>query len=97
LTKNAKRQLGALLAKDAFHSIRKRLDPDVYGGAPMLGFNQLVFKAHASAREKAVASAIRVTATTVKNNINQVIAREIAAANLKLEAFKNSSCSDAKE
>ena len=88
LTQNTKRQLGALLAKDAFHAIRKRVDPDVYGGAPMLGFNRLVFKAHASARERAVASAIRVTAATVKNQINQIIAREIAAANIKLAAYE---------
>jgi glycerol-3-phosphate acyltransferase PlsX len=55
------------------------MDPEVYGGAPMLGFNGLVFKAHASARERAVASAIRITANAVKNQINQIIAREIAA------------------
>jgi len=97
LTQNAKRQLGALLAKDAFHAIRKRMDPEVHGGAPMLGFNHLVFKAHASAREKAVASAIRVTASTVKNRLNDAIAREIAAANVKLEAFKNGSGNEAKE
>ena len=90
LTQNTKRQLGALLAKDAFHSIRKRMDPEVHGGAPMLGFNSLVFKAHASARERAVASAIRVTAATVKNQINQIIAREIAAANIKLAAYEAS-------
>lgn len=88
LTQNTKRQLGALLAKDAFYSIRKRMDPEVHGGAPMLGFTSLVFKAHASARERAVASAIRVTAATVKNQINQIIAREIAAANLKLAAYE---------
>jgi glycerol-3-phosphate acyltransferase PlsX len=88
LTQNTKRQIGALLAKDAFHSIRKRMDPEVHGGAPMLGFNSLVFKAHASARDRAVASAIRVTAATVKNQINQIIAREIAAANIKLAAYE---------
>jgi phosphate acyltransferase len=84
LTKNTKRQLGALLAKDAFQAIRRRMDPEVYGGAPLLGFNGLVFKAHASARERAVTSAIRVTAQTVKNQIGQIIARDIAAANEKL-------------
>ena len=86
LTKNTKRQLGALLAKEAFQAIRRRMDPEVYGGAPLLGFNGLVFKAHASARERAIASAIRVTAQTVKNQIGQMIARDIAAANLKLSA-----------
>jgi glycerol-3-phosphate acyltransferase PlsX len=85
LTQNTKRQIGAMLAKDAFHAIRKRMDPEVYGGAPMLGFNGIVMKAHGSARDRAVASAIRVTAQTVKNQIGQAIAREIAAANVKLE------------
>ena len=78
------RKLGAYLAKGAFQAIRRRMDPEVYGGAPMLGFNSVVLKAHGSARERAVASAIRVTAETIQNQINQVIARDIAAANQKL-------------
>ncbi len=86
LMHSAQRKLGAYLAKGAFHTIRRRMDPEVYGGAPLLGFNGLVFKAHASARERAVASAIRVTANAVKTQINQTIARDIAAANKILEA-----------
>ena len=86
LMHTTQRKLGAYLAKGAFHSIRRRMDPEVYGGAPMLGFNGLVFKAHASARERAVASAIRVTAGAVKTQINQIIARDIAAANKILQA-----------
>ncbi len=86
LMQNTKRQIGAYLAKNAFQSIRRRMDPEVYGGAPLLGFNGLVFKSHASAREKAVTSAIRVTANAIKNQINQTIARDIAAANKILEA-----------
>ena len=80
----AQRQIGAFLAKGAFHAIRKRMDPEVYGGAPLLGFNGLVFKAHGSARERAVASALRVTAEAVQHHVNQIIAREIARANEKL-------------
>jgi glycerol-3-phosphate acyltransferase PlsX len=86
LMHTAQRQLGAYLAKGAFHAIRRRMDPEVYGGAPLLGFNGLVFKAHASARERAVTSAIRVTANAVKTQINQTIARDIAAANKILDA-----------
>jgi phosphate acyltransferase len=85
LMHNTQRKLGAYLAKDAFQAIRKRMDPEVYGGAPLLGFNGLVFKAHASARERAVASAVRVTANAVKTQINQTIARDIAAANKILD------------
>jgi glycerol-3-phosphate acyltransferase PlsX len=84
LMHTTKRKFGAFLAKGAFHSIRRRMDPEVYGGAPMLGFNGLVFKAHASARERAVTSAMRVTVNAVKTHINEIIARDIAAANEKL-------------
>jgi glycerol-3-phosphate acyltransferase PlsX len=86
LMRSTQRKLGAYLAKGAFQSIRRRMDPEVYGGAPMLGFNGLVFKGHASANERAVASAIRVTVNAVQNQINQTIARDIAAANKILAA-----------
>jgi glycerol-3-phosphate acyltransferase PlsX len=84
LMHTAQRQIGAFLAKGAFHAIRKRLDPEAYGGAPLLGFKDPVFKAHASARERAIASALRVTAEAVQNRVNEIIAREIADANVKL-------------
>jgi glycerol-3-phosphate acyltransferase PlsX len=84
LMHTAQRKLGAYLANCAFHTIRRRMDPEVYGGAPMLGFNGLVFKAHGSARERAVASTVRVTANAIQHQINQIIAREIAAANERL-------------
>lgn len=86
LMHSTQRQVGAFLAKGAFRAIRRRMDPEVYGGAPLLGFNGLVFKAHASARERAVTSAVRVTANAVKHRINEMIARDIAAANLALAA-----------
>jgi glycerol-3-phosphate acyltransferase PlsX len=85
LVHTTQRKLGAYLAKGAFQAIRRRMDPEVYGGAPMLGFNGLVFKAHAAARERAVTSAIRVTVNAVQHQINQIIARDIAAANQILD------------
>jgi glycerol-3-phosphate acyltransferase PlsX len=91
LMNSAQRQIGAFLAKGAFHAIRKRMDPEVYGGAPLLGFNGLVFKAHASARERAVASALQITANAVQHRVNEIIAREIAHANEKLEAAQTPS------
>jgi glycerol-3-phosphate acyltransferase PlsX len=86
LMRNPKRQLGALLAKNAFHAIRRRMDPEVYGGAPLLGFNGMVFKAHGSARERAIASALRVTVEAVQHHVNEIIACEMAQANEKLAA-----------
>ena len=94
LMHSPQRKIGAFLAKGAFQAIRRRMDPEVYGGAPMLGFNGLVFKAHASARERAVASAIRHTGNAVQNHINQIIARDIAAANKILDIENSSSASE---
>jgi phosphate acyltransferase len=81
LTANPRRQLGALLARNAFRAIRRRMDPEVYGGAPLLGFNGTVLKAHGSARERAIASAIRVATENLQHQVNQLMAKEIARAN----------------
>ena len=76
LTANPKRKLGALLAKNAFRAIKRRTDSENYGGAPLLGLNGVVFKAHASARERSILNAIRVATETLEFNVNQAIARE---------------------
>jgi glycerol-3-phosphate acyltransferase PlsX len=75
LTQNTKRQIGAYLAKEAFRTIRRRMDPEVYG---------TVFKAHASAREKAIASALRVATEALQHQVSQIIVSEIARANEQL-------------
>jgi len=88
LTANPQRQLGALLAQNAFRAIRRRMDPEVYGGAPLLGFNGAVLKAHGSARERAIASAIRVTTENLQHHVNCLITQEIARANEQLAALE---------
>ena len=88
--RNPKRQIGAYLAQNAFQVIRRRMDPEVHGGAPLLGFKGIVFKAHGSARERAIASALRVTAEAVQHHVNDIIAREIARANERLAAVETS-------
>jgi phosphate acyltransferase len=84
LTASTRRKLGALLAQNAFRAIRRRMDPEVYGGAPLLGFNGAVLKAHGSARERAVASAIRVTIENLQHQVKDRIGQEIARANERL-------------
>ena len=86
LAASPRRQIGAFLANNAFRTVKRRMDPEGSGGAPLLGFNGMVFKAHGSARERAIASAIRVTAETIQHQVNQIIAEEIAKANERLLA-----------
>jgi phosphate acyltransferase len=78
------RKFGALLSRGAFRSLKRRLDPEVYGGAVLLGLNGNVIKAHGSSRERAIMNAIRVAAEEVRHGMNEIILRRIAAANERL-------------
>lgn len=85
LTATPIRQLGALLAKGAFRTIKGRMDPDAYGGAPLLGLNNNVFIAHGSASEKAVKNAIGMTLRAFEHQINEHMSEAIARANESLK------------
>ncbi len=85
LTASPQRQLAALLAQNAFRAVKRRMDPEVYGGAPLLGFKGTIMKAHGSARERAIANAIRVITDNLQNHVNQIIAEQIARANERLK------------
>ncbi|MBX3747601.1 MAG: phosphate acyltransferase PlsX [Verrucomicrobiae bacterium] len=80
------RRLGAWIARGAFRSIRNRMDPDMYGSAPLLGLNGVVFKAHASATERAVRNGIRLAAQAFQHHLNDRIAAGIADAARRLGA-----------
>jgi glycerol-3-phosphate acyltransferase PlsX len=89
IKKNPKRQLGALLAKNAFRAIVRRLDSDARGGAPLLGLNGTIVKAHASARERAIMNAIHMGAEAVQHRINDIIQAEAAQAAARLAEAKS--------
>lgn len=74
------RMAGALLVKGAFSDARNRLDPDRFGGAPLLGLRGNVLKAHGSSNREAVAHAIRIASRVVRRNLNEHILEDIARA-----------------
>jgi glycerol-3-phosphate acyltransferase PlsX len=80
------RKLGAMLAAKAFQKLKRRLDPDVYGGAPILGLNGNVIKAHGSARETAIMNAIRVSTEAIDHHINDIIQEEVTRANQRVHS-----------
>ena len=88
LTANPRRKLGALLAQNAFRALRRRMDPEGSGGAPLLGFNGAVMKAHGSAHERSIANAIRVATENFHLQVSRTIAQEIARANERLAALE---------
>lgn len=51
-------KIGAMLAKPAFRKVKKRMDYNAVGGAPLLGVNGAVVKAHGSSGAEAIENAI---------------------------------------
>jgi phosphate acyltransferase len=86
LTASPIRKLGAYLAKDALRALKRRMDPEVYGGAVLLGLNGNVIKAHGSSRERAIMSAVRVATEEVQHGMNEIILKRITATNARLAA-----------
>jgi glycerol-3-phosphate acyltransferase PlsX len=78
------RKLGAWLARGAFRSIRSRMDPDMYGSAPLLGLNGVVFKSHASASERAIRNGVRLATEAFQHHINDLISQKVADAEVRL-------------
>ena len=52
-------KFAAAALKKPFHNIKKRFDADEIGGAPFLGLQSLVVKAHGSSNAKAIKNAIK--------------------------------------
>ncbi len=78
---NPMRRTGALLSKGAFAALKDRINPEAYGGAPLLGLRGNILKAHGSSNRNAIKSAIRAAGEIIKADMNQRIEADIARAN----------------
>ena len=76
--KGPSRIMGAILLKGAFKSLKQQLDPDIYGGAPLLGVPGAVIITHGSSSHKAIYHAVRVGANAARNDVTGLIAKQIA-------------------
>src|SRR5215212_10355423 len=93
LTASAVTKAGAVLAKPAFRSIKKRLDYSEYGGAPLLGISRIVVIGHGRSNARSIRNAIRSvkefsdhrTAERIETAINrQQITQMSTDVNLRL-------------
>jgi glycerol-3-phosphate acyltransferase PlsX len=79
LTKTPLRMAGAMMAKGAFRTIKRRTNYEEYGGSPLLGVDGICIIAHGSSSPKAIKNAIRVALESIKTRINPHIVEELAA------------------
>jgi glycerol-3-phosphate acyltransferase PlsX len=70
-------KLGGLLIRPAARGVRRRLDPDTYGGAYLLGLRGLVVIAHGNSSRTAIANAITLAARGVRGRVVDRVAERL--------------------
>lgn len=75
--KNIATKVSALIVKNGFSEMKKRMDYSEYGGAPLLGIKKLVVKAHGSSNPKAFKNAIIYAEKALDNKVVEKIEAEL--------------------
>ncbi len=64
-----KEKIGALLIKPALKRFKGRLDSEEHGGAPLLGVNAPMIKAHGSSEARGIKNALRQARTMIEGDV----------------------------
>ena len=75
--KNILWKAGLFLLNSGIQKIKPLLDYSEYGGAPLLGFKEIVVKAHGRSNKKAFYNAIQIATESYKKNLSGKIAEEL--------------------
>ena len=78
LKKNFFRMICALTLKGAFKALKRQMDPEVYGGAPLLGVNGNVIITHGNSTHKAIFYAVKAGVAAATNDVSGLIAKAVA-------------------
>jgi glycerol-3-phosphate acyltransferase PlsX len=70
-------KLGGILIRPAARRLRKRLDPETYGGAYLLGLRGLAVIAHGNSSRRAIENAIRLAARGVEHRVVERLAERL--------------------
>jgi glycerol-3-phosphate acyltransferase PlsX len=78
---NPLRMLGALLSRGVFGALKRRLNPEMYGAASLLGLNGVVLKSHGSSTRRAIRSAVGMAVSVAGKGARENCLEKIAGAN----------------
>jgi glycerol-3-phosphate acyltransferase PlsX len=70
-------KLGGLCLRSAFKDLKKKMDWEEFGGAPLLGVKKISIVCHGSSKGNAVKSAVKVAYKCVNNNFIQHMSHSI--------------------
>jgi phosphate acyltransferase len=74
------RKLGAVLSREAYRELRRRVDYSEYGGVPLLGVKGANIICHGRSNATAIKNAIRVASEFAQGRINEKIEAELEGA-----------------
>jgi glycerol-3-phosphate acyltransferase PlsX len=77
LTGSWQSKLGAMLARSALVEAKKKVDPDEFGGALLLGINGVCVIAHGGSKAAAIVNAVRVAKNAVEARVLEKIGLRI--------------------
>jgi len=80
LTVNLFSRLCALPLVGQVKKLKAEMDPDQFGGAPLLGVKGVVVIGHGSSNATAIANGIRATATAIRNELTKKISSALPQA-----------------
>lgn len=78
-------KIGMWLAKPVIKKLfRQRLDPSAYGGAPLLGLNDIAIVCHGSSNARAIMNAIRIAHKFVDEGLVEQMSEALSAFDIKM-------------
>ncbi|MBI4803129.1 MAG: phosphate acyltransferase PlsX [Elusimicrobia bacterium] len=81
-------KIGAMLMKKVFTDLRKKMNPDEYGGAPLLGVNGVVLICHGKSTPKAISSAIAAAGDLARSGLVEQIKKHMAKVSGRITEAK---------
>ena len=86
LTQNIKNKIAATMILPEMRALKAEIDYNEYGGAPIMGLQKPVFKAHGSSSARTFKNAIRLTIDYVNGNVAEEISKALSEFEKESEA-----------
>lgn len=84
--KNPLRMFGALILRGAFKALKRKMNPEIYGGAPLLGVPKTVIITHGSSHATAIYHAVIAGSAAAANDVSGEIEKHIAAVSQEAQS-----------
>ncbi len=82
--KNPVRLLGAGLLSGAIKAMKTKMDPEMYGGALLLGVQGVCVITHGASSARAIFHAVRVASDLIGHRLNDIIVEKIKKTDVKI-------------